>query len=274
MKNNSINEHKEANGIIGDYVKKKSNYIFIHYARQNCFADAYEKGPRIIAIVAMNAESEQFAVFSLKKSAEKEGNDFFKLSETEQDQVEHNMLHDFFEYYNKNNDKIWLHWNMKNNNFGFSAIEDRFRSLKGNPHPFDDGKLINISVLLKKKYGINYAKDNMWNGKLMGKMYDIFVLNHITDSNILDGEREIIEYILKNIIPIEQSVLGKLKAFKIIMEKTADNVLKNRGNVLKDVYGLSVQGIAKYIQDNAVLALIFSILGGVISTLICKFAGL
>lgn len=90
----------------------------------------------------------------------------------------------------------------------------------------------------------------------------------------MDGEREIIEYILKNIIPIEQSVLGKLKAFKIIMEKTADNVLKNRGNVLKDVYGLSIQGIAKYIQDNALFALIFSILGGVISALICKLVGL
>lgn len=274
MKNNSINEHKEANSIISDYVKKKSDYIFIHYARQNCFADAYEKGPRIIAIVAMNAESEQFVVFSLKKSAEKQGNDFFKLSEMEQDQIEHDMLCDFFEYVNDNKAKTWLHWNMKNNNFGFSAIEDRFRSLKGDPIHFGESKLINISVLLKKKYGMNYAKDNMWNGKLMGKMYDIFILNNINDSYILDGEREIIEYILKNIIPIEQSVLGKLKAFKIIMEKTADNVLKNRGNVLKDVYGLSIQGIAKYIQDNALLALIFSILGGVVSALICKLVGL
>lgn len=238
MKNNSINEHKEANKIIDDYVKKKSDYSFIHYARQNCFADAYEKGPRVVAIVVMNAESEQFAVFSLKKSAEKQDCDFFKLNDLEKDKIEHDMLQDFFEYVKNNKDKVWLHWNMKNNNFGFSAIEDRFHMLKGNPTHFEEGKLINISVLLKKKYGMNYAKDNMWNGKLMGKMYDIFMLNHITDSNILDGEREIIEYILKNITPIEQSVLGKLKAFKVIMEKTADNVLKNRGNLLKDVYGL------------------------------------
>lgn len=163
---------------------------------------------------------------------------------------------------------------MKNNNFGFSAIEDRFRVLNGNPIHFEEGKIINISVLLKKKYGINYAKDNIWNGKTMGKMYDIFVLNQITDSNILDGEREIIEYMVKNITSIEQSVLGKLKAFKIIMEKTADNVLKCRGNILKDVYGLNIMGMARYIQDNALLALLFSILGGIVATVICHWFGL
>ena len=274
MKNNSINEHKESNKIISDYVKKKSNYIFIHYARQNCFSEAYEKGPRVIAIVAMNAESEQFSVFSLKKSADKQGKVFFELSDSEKDIIEYNMLQDFFEYVKDNKDKVWLHWNMKNNNFGFSAIEDRFRMLKGNPSHFEEGKLINISVLLKKKYGMNYAKDNMWNGKLMGKMYDIFILNRITDSNILDGEREIIEYILKNVTSIEQSVLGKLKAFKVIMEKAADNVLKCRGNILKDVYGFNMTGIANYIQDNALLALLFSIIGGIIATVICKWFGL
>ena len=108
----------------------------------------------------------------------------------------------------------------------------------------------------------------------MGRMYDIFILNQITDSNILDGEREIIEYMVKNIASIEQSVLGKLKAFKIIMEKTADNVLKCRGNILKDVYGLNIMGMARYIQDNALLALLFPILGGIVATVICHWFGL
>ena len=71
MKNNSISAHKEANRMLEEYMKKKSDYIFIHYARQNCFEDAYEKGPRVITIVVMNAESEQTMAFSLKKTAEK-----------------------------------------------------------------------------------------------------------------------------------------------------------------------------------------------------------
>ena len=273
MKSNSINAHKEAKIILSDYVKKKSNYMFIHFARQNCFEDAYEKGPRIIAIVVMNAASEQTMAFSLKKSAEKYGSNFWGVNDSEKDIIEQDMLQSFFEYAKSNAEKTWLHWNMKNNNFGFSAIEERYKSLGGTPFPFEEGKLVNISVLLKKKYGHNFAQDCMYNGKSVGKMYDIFTLNKMQDVNILNGEQEVKEYILKNIMSIELSVVGKLKAFQKIMEKAADDDLKVRGSIAKDVYGLGIRGIAQYIQDNAILAIIFSILGGVVSTAICKLLG-
>lgn len=274
MNNNSIKARKEANVIIQDYTNKKSDYIFIHYSRQNCFSDAYEKGPRVIAIAVMNADSEQLKVFSLRKYAEEQGNDFFLINENDKDSIEKHMLQDFFSYVEANKEKKWLHWNMKNNNFGFSAIENRFSELGGAPFHFEDNKLINISVLLKKKYGTNFANNTIWNGKTTGKMYDIFILNHIDDSSILNGEEEIKEYILKNIIYIEQSVFGKLKAFQTIVDKTADNALKTRGNILKDVYGLNLGGVAQYIQDNAFLALLFSIIGGIVATIICKILGL
>lgn len=274
MKSNSINAHKEANNVFEAYSKKKSDYVFIHYARQNCFEDAYEKGPRVIAIVAMNAESGQTMVFSLKKIADAYGSNFFEMTEAEKDEVEKEMLQSFFEYAMKNTQKKWLHWNMKNNNFGFSAIEERFKNLDGNPVHFEENTLFNISVLMKKKYGTNFAQDASWNGKVMGKMYDIFSLNGIVDSYILNGEQEIKEYILKNITSIEQSILGKVKAFQVLVEKASDNDLKTRGNMIKDVYGLSIRGIAQYIQDNALLALVFSIVGGIITAVICKVIGL
>ncbi len=274
MKNNSIRAHKEANGIIEAYVKKKSDYIFIHYARQNCFTDGYEKGPRVIAIVVMNAESEQLRIFSLRKTAEQQGKDFFQINEKEKDEIETELLNDFFEYVKINKEKMWLHWNMKNNNFGFSAIENRFSELNGKPYHLEESKQINISALLKKRYGTNFAKDGTWNGKVTGKMYDIFTLNNIKDTNILNGEEEIINYIVKNIMAIEQSVIAKLKAFQLIVEKTADNVLKTRGNILRDVYGFSIKGIAQYIQDNALLALLFSIIGGIISAVVCNIIGI
>ncbi len=273
MKNNSINAHKEAKVTLNDYIKKKSNYMFIHMARQNCFEDAYEKGLRIVSIVVMNAESEQTMAFSLKKSAEKYDSDFWEASDSEKDIIEHDMLQSFFEYAKSNSEKTWLHWNMKNNNFGFSAIEERYKSLGGTPFHFEERNLINISVLLKKKYGHNFAHNCIYNGKSMGKMYDIFILNEMQDVNILNGEQEVKEFIIKNIMSIELSVLGKLKAFQRIVEKAADNDLKVRGSISKDVYGLSVRGIAQYIQDNAILALLFSILGGVIATAICKLIG-
>lgn len=274
MKSNRIVEYKDAKSFLDNYVKNKSDYIYIHYARQNCFEDAYEKGPRIIIIAAMNAGNEQTMLFSLKKIADAYGIDFFEISESEQDEIEMEMLQHFFEYAESNAQKKWLHWNMKNNNFGFSAIEERYHNLGGDVRHIDENSLFNISQILKKKYGDHYAKDAVWNGKVMGKMYDIFQMNKIEDSKILNGEQEIKEYILKNITSIEQSTFGKVKAFKVLVEKAVDNDLKVRGNIFKDVYGPSISGIAQFIQDNAILAFLFSILGGVIATLLCKFVGI
>lgn len=274
MRNNSIQGHKEANDILKNYIKQKSQYMFIHYARQNCFENSYEKGPRVISIVVMNADSEQTMAFSLKKSAEKHGGDFFHVSKDEQDTIELEMLNSFFEYIRSNSSKKWFHWNMKNNNFGFVAIEERYKELGGQSIKIDEDKKINIAVLLKKKYGTNYAQNCKWNGGVAGKMYDTFLQNNIDEAEILNGEQEVKEYILQNIMAIEQSVQGKVKAFRIIIEKASDNVLKTRGRLLKDVYGLNISGIAQYIQDNAILALLFSIIGGVIATIISRMIGL
>ena len=273
MNKNSIKGHKEANDLLRDYMDKKNNYILIHYVRQNCFNDAYEKGPRVLAIVVMNADTEQTRMFSLKKSADELGVSFFEVSEKDKDNIERNMLDSFFAYVKSNKEKKRIHWNMKNNNFGFSALEERYRQLRGEPMHFEEDKTINLSVLLKKKYGTNFAKESMWNGVHTGKMYDVFAMNGIDDINILNGEQEVKEYILKNLVSLEQSAWGKVKAFHFIVERAADNALKTRGHIIKDVYGLNIRGVAQYIQDNAVLAILFSILGGIISTAICKAFG-
>ena len=267
MNENSRQDLKTAKSIIKNYISEKNECIIIHYARQNFINDAYEKGPRVIAITVMNAQSQQIRNFSLKRSS---NNSFYDVSEAEQDKIEYLMLKDFFDYVDHNKEKKWFHWNMENNDFGFQAIEDRYKSLGGEPIHFNDKKTINISSLLEKRYGINFAKDSIWNGHHTGKMYDIFTMNKIKDEKILNGDQEIKEYILKNITVIEQSVLEKVKSFHRILEMVANRTLKVRGNVLKDVYGLTLEGIADYISDNKVLALLFSIIGGIISSAIWK----
>ena len=71
MYNNSINEYKDTRDFFKKYIKVKQDYNIIHYVRQNCFDDSYEKGSRIIAIAVMNADSEQITVFSLKQISDR-----------------------------------------------------------------------------------------------------------------------------------------------------------------------------------------------------------
>ena len=270
----SIKMYKETNELLEKYASNRTGYVLIHYARQNCFSEIYEKGPRVVSIVVMNMGNEQMLTFSLLKSSENYGVDFFSLTDEEKDNVEYKMLESFYECVERNKDKTWLHWNMKNNNFGFYAINERYKCLGGTPFAFDDAKLVNISDLLKRKYGPNFARDCQWKGEEVGKMYDIFSLNKITDAKILGGEAEIKEYILKNLLSVEQSVLAKIKALKIIVEKLVNNVLVTRGSVLKDVYGIGVNSIARYIQDNATLAILSSVFGGIVANIICKLLGI
>ena len=128
-----------------------------------------------------------------------------EISESEQDEIEMEMLQQFFEYTESNAQKKWLHWNMKNNNFGFSAIEERYHNLGGDVRHIDENSLFNISQILKKKYGDHYAKDAVWNGKVMGKMYDIFQMNKIEDSKILNGEQDFKEYYIYRAVYIWKS---------------------------------------------------------------------
>lgn len=273
MRKYGISKYKEACKFFENYAENKSNYIFIHYARQNCFDESYAKGPRVIAIAVMEANDAQMRLFSLKKTSEELDIDFFSADNNDKDYIEKCMLEKFFAYAEVHVDCMWLHWNMKNNTFGFAALEERFEQLGGTPFHFDRNTH-NISHILKKKYGENFAGNTKWNGEVAGKMYDIFELNNINDSEILNGNQEIKEFILQNITVIEQSTVAKVKGFQVIMDKALDNVLKTRSNILRDVYGLNIRGIIEYIHDNAVAAFLFSVFGGIIINLICRLIGI
>lgn len=96
----------------------------------------------------------------------------------------------FFVYAEVHEDSMWLHWNMKNNTFGFASLEERFEQLGGTPFHFNRNTH-NILHILKKKNGENFAGNTKWNGEVAGKMYDTFELNNINDFEILNGNQEI-----------------------------------------------------------------------------------
>ena len=51
----------------------------------------------------------------------------------------------------------YMHWNMRDINYGFPAIEHRYRVLGGNPVIIDDDKKLDLARLLIDIYGVGYA---------------------------------------------------------------------------------------------------------------------
>jgi hypothetical protein len=58
------------------------------------------------------------------------------------------MLAAFYTYIGKFQGTKYVHWNMRNINYGFSTIEHRYRVLGGDPVIIGDDKKIDLSRIL------------------------------------------------------------------------------------------------------------------------------
>lgn len=124
---------------------------------------------------------------------------------------------------NKDNDSIWIHWNMTNINFGFETLEHRFRVLTGEtPFHINEKYRYNISKLIRKRYGSNYAKDP--------KMLSLMELNGGRQRNFLKGDEEVSAYKAKEFVKMHNSTMCKVYFFKSVFNKLAANRLRTETN--------------------------------------------
>jgi hypothetical protein len=63
----------------------------------------------------------------------------------------------FFAHVGSHRGLKYLHWNMRDINYGFAAIEHRHRVLGGSPVIVDDDKKIDLARLLIDIYGVGYV---------------------------------------------------------------------------------------------------------------------
>ena len=57
----------------------------------------------------------------------------------------------------KHSNFFWIHWNMRDINYGFKAIEHRYSVLGGIPYNIPDEKKIDLARQLINCYGVGYA---------------------------------------------------------------------------------------------------------------------
>lgn len=67
------------------------------------------------------------------------------------------MLQEFFEHARGNQGMKYLHWNMRDINYGFAAVEHRFRVLGGEPFVIADDRKIDLARLLIDIFRVGYA---------------------------------------------------------------------------------------------------------------------
>lgn len=252
LKSKRLIEHREGKKILSDLLEKKDKVLIIHYSCES-FITTHGRTPRVTSICIRNLGTGQNKTFSIHLQAQFDGLDFNNLNDNDYDKIEKSLLSDFYDYTKKNKDYKWVHWNMRDANYGFEAIANRYRILKGEPVYLDDDRLIDFPRILGKIYTFGFEKN-----KPNGRLINLANRNGITTLNVLTGKEEAEAFEIKEYLKLHISTLRKIDIIETIIDRVEKNDIKINTSK-KDIYGLSMPGIIEIVLNNWILLLIWSI---------------
>jgi len=249
MANKTIDFEKRNKNLklIKEIYQNPEKYLVIHYSCESFISDT-QASPRITSIAIRNLESAQTQLFSIYKIAE-----IKKIASDEitkhYDELEKELLRSFYEYLQNKSEYKFIHWNMRDLNYGFQAIEHRYKILGGTPpiNIVGDDRKIDLARVLVALYGINYINHP--------RMENLITLNNITNINFLTGAQEAEAFNSGNYLDLQRSTLRKVDCMCNILDRINGGYLKTHTS-LKDIYFSSVPAVINLIKEHFIFSLI------------------
>jgi hypothetical protein len=209
-----------------EQLKNNNKIFFIHYSSTN-----FNSNNVITTSIAIKPlKTGEPYLFSIFKEA---GFKKIKLEEIEKHYVklEKIILKKYFDFVKKHKDYYWFHWNMRNDKYGFSFLENNCIKLGCKPTFIKDNYKIDLSKLIYEKYG-EYNNHPRFKNLAIG--------NQINIIGYLDGEEELLTFKNKEYRMVDNSVLRKvdilndfwmkIKLNKFIIKKEGVIMVKNKTN--------------------------------------------
>jgi hypothetical protein len=236
---------------LDEFSNKEEHVLVVHYSCESFYDRPEGQTPRVTSIAVRNFSSGQTASFSIHKVAELEDVAFADIDK-EYDKLEKEMLREFYEFMERHKTYDWIHWNMRDINYGFPALEHRYRVLKGNPEELDESRKFDLSRALVAIFANNYIGHPRL-VKLMEK-------NHITALDLLDGPGEAAAFDNKEFVKLHQSTLRKVDVLANILGRVIDGSIETNAT-WRDKNGIHPKIILEYISKHWILSLTASIVG-------------
>lgn len=120
-----IDKRKKAIETIMELVKNSSHVLIIHYSSESFYDIKDGRTPRVTSIAVRYLKTGQTKSFSIHKIEEIQKVKVDNI-EDQYDDLEFSMLSEFFVFLKEHKSYIWIHCNMRNINYVFAAIENRF----------------------------------------------------------------------------------------------------------------------------------------------------
>ena len=195
---------KAALKTLDDLFSNPQSVFVIHYSCESFYDRKDGRSPRITSIALRNLASAQTRSFSIHQLAEINGTPLGKI-EQHYDKLEEEMLSKFFSHIAGYQGVRYLHWNMRDSNYGFQAIEHRFRTLRKTEdclHVVDDSQKVDLSRLLQDVYGLDYIGHP--------RLEELLSKNNIVRRDFLNGKEEAEAFENQSFASLHQSTLRKV----------------------------------------------------------------
>lgn len=254
-----IQKRKKAINNITELMTHPESVVVIHYSCESFYDRPDGSSPRITSIAVRNLATGQTKSFSIHQMAERQKVSRDEL-ENNYDGLEKLMLDDFYEYVHSHLSHKWIHWNMRDINYGFHAIAHRYRVLGGQPIEIHESNLVDLARLAVAIYGVGYIGHRRLE-KLVEK-------NEISNKDFLTGENEAIAFENHEYVKLHQSTLRKVDILANIIERIDNKSLKTN-STWKDLYGDYTGAIGEFLQEKWYISLIAFI--GTVVSLIALF---
>ncbi|NCC62194.1 MAG: hypothetical protein EOM12_14920 [Verrucomicrobiae bacterium] len=228
------------------------NVNVIHYSCESFYDRPDGSSPRITSIAVRNLKTGQTQSFSIHKFGELHKYPAGDLN-GHYDELEKEMLDAFFELVKERKEYKWLHWNMRDENYGFHAIELRHKILGGEPFVIPDPQKFDLSRILIGIYGKGYIGHP--------RLENLIKKNAIKSLGFRTGKEESELFEKGNYVCLHQSTLAKVDVFASICQQAYEGSLKTDAKWL-EVHGHSLNAFVAWLSNHPVITL-FSILANI-----------
>lgn len=232
-----------------DQLMDRAEYCWlVHYSCESFYDRVDGRTPRVTSIAVRNLKSGTTESFSVHKYAELEGVPANQIGTGDNyDRFERMMLDGFYAFVASHGDATWVHWNMRDNNYGFAAIAHRHQVLGGQPLAVPDERRVDLARLLVDIYSRGYAAHP--------RLRSVVALNKIADRDMLAGDEEAAAWAAAEYVKLHQSTLRKVDIFANILERVHERRLRTTAR-WSEVHGISFRGTMEWLRDHPVVTLL------------------
>jgi hypothetical protein len=253
MPANQFKRHNQARAKLNELFANPDKVSAIHYSCESFYDLPDGRSPRITSIAIRKLDTAQTVSFSIHQIAELEGMALATAAiAPHYNDLEKKMLDAFYAYLKSQQTPTFLHWNMRDKNFGFQAIEHRYRVLGGDPLVVPDDRKTDLSRLFIELYGVGYIGHP--------RLENLLEKNHIVARDFMTGKQEADAFVAGKYVDLHRSTLRKVDVFCNLASRAYDDKLETLAT-WREIHGLSWEAVVHLAKNHPIYTSL-TVLGG------------